>query len=56
MLIQIWLVIQEYLEAAIKAVETVDSCVGKIVDKILSIGGSVLITADHGNAENMIDV
>ena len=43
------------VEAAIKAVETVDTCVGKVVDKIVSKGGSVLITADHGNAELMQD-
>lgn len=43
------------VEAAIKAVETVDRCVGKVVDKILSKGGKAIITADHGNAEYMID-
>lgn len=43
------------VEAAIKAVETVDTCVGKIVDKIVSKGGCALITADHGNAELMQD-
>ncbi len=43
------------VEAAIKAVETVDTCVGKIVDAIVSKGGSALITADHGNAELMQD-
>lgn len=43
------------IEAAIKAVETVDTCVGKIVDKIVSKGGSAIITADHGNAEYMLD-
>lgn len=42
-------------EAAKKAVETVDDCLGKVVDKILSLEGSVFITADHGNAEIMID-
>ena len=44
------------VEAAIKAVETVDSCVGKLVDKIIEKGGSAIITADHGNAELMEDV
>lgn len=44
------------MDAAIKAVQTVDKNVGVIVDKILSKGGSVLITADHGNAERMLDV
>lgn len=43
------------LSAAIKAVEAVDSCVGKVVEKVRSLGGTVLITADHGNAEQMVD-
>ena len=43
------------MEAAAKAVETVDVCVGKLVDKLNSVGGSAIITADHGNAELMID-
>jgi 2,3-bisphosphoglycerate-independent phosphoglycerate mutase len=43
------------LEAAIKGVEAVDAGVGKIVEAALSVGGSVLITADHGNAEQMIE-
>ena len=34
--------------------ETVDTCVGKIVDKVLSMGGKLCITADHGNLEKMI--
>lgn len=42
-------------EAAVKAVETVDYCVGEVTDAILSLGGSAIITADHGNAEQMID-
>jgi 2,3-bisphosphoglycerate-independent phosphoglycerate mutase len=42
-------------EAAVKAVEVVDGCVGEIVDRILSLGGAVLLTADHGNAEKMQD-
>jgi len=42
-------------EAAVKAVEVVDGCVGEIVDRILSAGGAVLLTADHGNAEKMLD-
>lgn len=42
-------------EAAVKAVETVDECMGKVVDKVLAKGGSVFVTADHGNAEQMID-
>jgi 2,3-bisphosphoglycerate-independent phosphoglycerate mutase len=43
------------LEAAIKAIEAVDTCLGKIVDKILEKEGTVFITADHGNSEQMID-
>ncbi len=43
------------LDAAIKAVETVDQCVGAIVDKTLAKGGQLIITADHGNAEQMWD-
>ena len=43
-------------EAAIKAVETVDNCLGKVVDKVLGKNGIVFITADHGNAEAMIDL
>jgi len=43
------------LEAAIQAAEAVDECVGKILDKVKSMGGAALITADHGNFEKMID-
>ncbi|SCN22642.1 2,3-bisphosphoglycerate-independent phosphoglycerate mutase [Clostridium sp. N3C] len=42
-------------EAAVKAVETVDECMGRVVEKVLAKGGSVFVTADHGNAEQMID-
>ena len=42
------------IPAAIKAVETVDECVGKVVEKVLKIGGTALITADHGNCEKML--
>jgi 2,3-bisphosphoglycerate-independent phosphoglycerate mutase len=42
-------------DAAVKAVETVDECMGKVVEKVLAKGGSVFVTADHGNAEQMID-
>ncbi len=42
-------------EAAVKAVETVDTCVGKIVDKVLEQGGAVLLISDHGNCEQMRD-
>ncbi len=40
-------------DAAVKAIETIDECIGKIVDKTLQVGGEILITADHGNAEQM---
>ena len=43
------------LDAAIKAVETVDECVGKVVDATLKMGGIAMITADHGNAECMAE-
>jgi len=43
------------LEAAIKAVSTVDTCVGRVVDAMRNHGGITLITADHGNAETMFD-
>jgi len=43
------------MEAAVKAVETVDECIGKVADKVVSMGGAILITADHGNAEQMLD-
>ncbi len=43
------------LDAAIQAMEAVDECVGKIVDKVLSLNGSVCVTADHGNLERMTD-
>ncbi len=42
-------------EAAVEAVETVDSAVGRVVDEILNKDGAVLLTADHGNAEEMTD-
>ncbi len=42
-------------EAAVKAVEAVDDCVGQVVDAIREMDGVALITADHGNADRMID-
>jgi len=42
-------------EAALKAAEVVDECLGKITDAILEVGGNCLITADHGNLEQMLD-
>ncbi len=43
------------LAAAQKAVETVDACLSKVIPAILAKGGAVIITADHGNAEQMVD-
>lgn len=43
------------LPAAVSAMEAVDRCVGRIVDAVLQRGGRVLLTADHGNAEQMLD-
>ncbi len=43
------------IPAVITACETVDACVGRIVEAVLARGGRVLLTADHGNAEEMID-
>lgn len=43
------------LPAAIAAVEMVDVCVGKVVDAVLKAGGALVVTADHGNCEQMID-
>lgn len=42
-------------DAAVKAVEAVDECLGRTVDAILAQGGEVLVTADHGNADQMVD-
>lgn len=42
-------------EAAVKAVQTVEGCMDKIVSAVLKKGGSALITADHGNADKMVD-
>ncbi|HLR64578.1 MAG TPA: 2,3-bisphosphoglycerate-independent phosphoglycerate mutase [Pseudogracilibacillus sp.] len=44
------------LEPTIKAIEAVDECLGKIVDKILSLNGEVIITADHGNSDEVISL
>ncbi len=43
------------LDAAIKAVETLDECVGRLYEKIINLNGTMIITADHGNCEEMID-
>jgi 2,3-bisphosphoglycerate-independent phosphoglycerate mutase len=42
-------------DAVVRAVETVDTCLGRIVDSLLAAGGTGIITADHGNAERLID-
>jgi len=44
------------MEKAIEAVEALDKCVGKVISKIEEVGGEALITADHGNCEQMIDL
>ncbi len=43
------------LSACIKAIEVVDECVGKIVEAVLALKGTVIITADHGNAEELLN-
>jgi len=43
------------LAAATRAIEVLDECIGRVVDAMRAIGGEVLITADHGNAETMLD-
>lgn len=42
-------------DAAVKAVETVDTCVGRVQDAVTEMGGVMLLTADHGNADRMLD-
>ncbi|WP_010098439.1 2,3-bisphosphoglycerate-independent phosphoglycerate mutase [Ornithinibacillus scapharcae] len=42
------------LEPTIKAIETVDECLGKVVDKIIELGGHAIITADHGNSDEVV--
>jgi 2,3-bisphosphoglycerate-independent phosphoglycerate mutase len=43
------------IPAAVEAVETVDRCLGEVVDAVESTGGVCVITADHGNADNMLE-
>jgi 2,3-bisphosphoglycerate-independent phosphoglycerate mutase len=43
------------LDATVRAVEVLDECVGRVVDAVRARGGTAIITADHGNAEQMID-
>jgi 2,3-bisphosphoglycerate-independent phosphoglycerate mutase len=42
-------------QATVRAIETVDSCLARVLDAILRVGGRAIVTADHGNAEEMID-
>ncbi len=43
------------IEAAVKAAETIDECVGRVLEKLRAVGGSAIVTADHGNLEKMFD-
>ncbi len=43
------------MDSAVKAIEIVDECVGKVVDRLLELDAQILITADHGNSEQMLD-
>ncbi|SDK71645.1 2,3-bisphosphoglycerate-independent phosphoglycerate mutase [Natronincola ferrireducens] len=43
------------MEAAIKALEKVDSCLGRVIEKLLQKGGKAIVTSDHGNSEELID-
>ena len=42
------------LEPTIKAIEAVDECLGEVVDKIIDMGGHAIITADHGNSDQVL--
>ncbi len=42
-------------DAAVKAVEAIDACIGRVYDAVIQAGGLLIITADHGNAEKMRD-
>ncbi|OOY41415.1 phosphoglycerate mutase (2,3-diphosphoglycerate-independent), partial [Solemya velum gill symbiont] len=43
------------IDAAIKAVETIDECLGRIREALHEVGGAALVTADHGNVEKMVN-
>jgi len=43
------------MSAVVKAVETIDACVGRIINWLDKNGGTIMITADHGNAEYLVD-
>ncbi|HIC85257.1 MAG TPA: 2,3-bisphosphoglycerate-independent phosphoglycerate mutase, partial [Desulfobacterales bacterium] len=44
------------MEAAILAVETVDSCVGRLIDEVIGLEGIAVVTADHGNSDEMFTI
>jgi 2,3-bisphosphoglycerate-independent phosphoglycerate mutase len=44
------------IEAAVKACETVDLCLGRLAKQVQAMGGVLLVTADHGNAETMVNL
>ncbi len=50
-----WWVTPASSTAAVKAVETLDECLGRVEHALLQVGGQALITADHGNCEQMLD-
>jgi 2,3-bisphosphoglycerate-independent phosphoglycerate mutase len=43
------------IPAAVRALETVDACLGRVVEAVRSKGGALIVTADHGNADNMLE-
>jgi 2,3-bisphosphoglycerate-independent phosphoglycerate mutase len=43
------------IEAAVKAVETVDECLGRVVEAVHAAGGACIVTADHGNCDHMLN-
>ena len=43
------------IDAAVRGVETVDRCLGQVIDAVHARGGACLVTADHGNAEHMLE-
>jgi 2,3-bisphosphoglycerate-independent phosphoglycerate mutase len=43
------------IEAAVKAVEAVDECLGRVVEAVAGTGGVCIVTADHGNADEMLE-
>ena len=42
-------------DATVKAVEVVDECIGKVYKKVMELGGTLIVTADHGNSDYMLD-